>query len=184
MSEELDDIVDNLREPSAWIRIIFMVGFALVLYLIMAPIIAVLLIVQALFSVITGDANSNLKSLGRVLSLYIKQIIDYLTYNSSLRPFPFSDFPELDEESVSETASEDEGEPVSKPAAKKSAANKSSAKKTGTKKTAARKAPAKKKTKKKSDEQEAAVSDTDASADSATEQESEQDKKDTGSSSD
>ncbi len=42
MSEELDKLADNLKQPSAWIRIIFMLAFSVVLYLIIAPILAFL----------------------------------------------------------------------------------------------------------------------------------------------
>ena len=37
MSEDLDDIVENLREPSAWARVVFMLGFSLVLYMVIIP---------------------------------------------------------------------------------------------------------------------------------------------------
>lgn len=93
MSEEFDDIVDNLREPSAWFRVIFMMGFAVILYVVIAPIILILMIAQALFSVITGSDNSNLRSLGAALSEYVGQILAFLSYNSETKPFPFSDFP-------------------------------------------------------------------------------------------
>lgn len=175
MPDELDDIVDNLREPSAWFRIIFMVGFALVLYLIMAPIIAVLLIVQALFSVITGESNRNLRQLGKALSIYIKQIIDFLTYNSNLRPFPFADFPNLDaddepDESVeSSTAAAAE---ANKPAARSSAASatkKAASKKPATKKAPARKAPSRKKAGQATDEDSASGNTEDEKIDKKSE---------------
>ena len=98
MSEDLDDIVDNLREPSAWIRVLFMVGFALVLHLIVGPIIIVLMIVQALFKLIAGESNFNLRRFGRALGQWVYEVIQFLTYNSPEKPFPFSDFPPLEDE--------------------------------------------------------------------------------------
>jgi|GEM_PF-173445 len=97
MSDELDDIVDHLREPGSWIRIVFMVGFALVLYLIITPLVLVLMIVQALFAVSTGESNYNLRRFGKALSEYVRQILHFITYNSHEKPFPFADFPELEE---------------------------------------------------------------------------------------
>ncbi|MEQ9209729.1 MAG: DUF4389 domain-containing protein, partial [Pseudomonadales bacterium] len=67
MSEEMDEIVDNLREPSSWIRILFMLAFATVLYIVIAPLLLVLMLAQALFSVITGSSNQNLGYLGSAL---------------------------------------------------------------------------------------------------------------------
>ncbi|NKB31859.1 MAG: DUF4389 domain-containing protein [Pseudomonadales bacterium] len=129
MSEELDEIVDNLREPNSWIRVLFMIAFAVVLYLIIAPVILVIMIAQALFSLIAGEANSNLKDFSGALAQYIYQILKFLLYGSEDKPFPFSDFP-----SVGDDDGNDE----------------SGSSKTATKKTAAKKSPAKKAAKKKS----------------------------------
>jgi hypothetical protein len=144
MSEELDDIVDNLREPSAWFRVIFMLAFAVVLYVIIAPVILVLMTAQALFSVITGSDNSNLRSLGAALNVYVGQILAFLSYNSEIKPFPFSDFPasvKSDESSelgssdpVVETAVVAEKKVVKKrPATKNNAAASTARKKTAQK---------------------------------------------------
>lgn len=132
MSEELDDLVDNLREPSAWLRIAFMLVFAVVLYLVIAPIILVLMLAQAIFTIVTGDDNDNLRKFGAALSQYIYQILQYLTFNSDEKPFPFSEFP-----GISLDVDIDENEPV-KQAAKKP--EKKSAKKSTAKKSAAKRA--------------------------------------------
>lgn len=93
MAEDIDQIVDNLKQPSNWIRVLFMIGFAILLYVIIAPVIFVLMIVQALFVLLTGESNANLKHLGAVLAQYVLQILLFISYNSELRPYPFSDFP-------------------------------------------------------------------------------------------
>lgn len=87
-----DDIVDNLKEPSQWLRIAFMLALAVALYV--ASLVLILLTVaQALFSLLTGKDNLNLRALGKDLSTYVKQILDFLTYNSQVKPFPFSAYP-------------------------------------------------------------------------------------------
>ena len=98
MSDNMNEIVDNLKQVPAWIRIIFMLAFAIVLYIIIAPVIFILMIAQALFSVITGKTNRNLTLLGFALSQYVSQILKFITYNAEEKPFPFSDFPPLDDE--------------------------------------------------------------------------------------
>jgi hypothetical protein len=130
MSEDLDDIVDNLREPSAWIRVLFMVGFALVLHLIVGPIIIVLMIVQALFKLITGETNFNLRRFGRALGQWVYEVIQFLTYNSKEKPFPFSDFPPLEDE-------EESGEGEGKESKSKKASSKTSGKNGDSARTAA-----------------------------------------------
>jgi hypothetical protein len=87
-----DDIVDNLKEPSHWLRILFMLGFAVVLYVV-GMVVLVLTLAQILFSLLTGKDNPNLRSLGSSLSRYIFEILMFLTYNSEIRPFPFTPFP-------------------------------------------------------------------------------------------
>lgn len=144
MSEEIDTVLDNVRQPSVWIRIVFMLGFAVVLYAILLPIIVVLTVVQALFSVFTGESNENLRYFSMALEQYVSQIIKFLTYNSESKPFPFSDFPQLgDDGGSSEAGDEHRQSPASakqKPAAtKKSSASKASSKKSTGKKTAVKK---------------------------------------------
>ena len=137
MSEELDDLVDNIKEPSAWLRLAFMVVFALVLYLVIAPIILVLMLAQALFSIITGDDNNNLRKFGAALSQFIYQILQFLTFNSDDKPFPFAEFPgialddDIDEMQSAQSAKKSAAKNASKKTAKKKAPRKSAAKKTG-----------------------------------------------------
>lgn len=97
MAEDLEQIVDNLKQPSSWIRVLFMVGFAILLYVIITPIVFLLMIVQALFVLLTGELNTNLKSFGATLAQYVSQIMLFISYNSETRPFPFSDFPPIQE---------------------------------------------------------------------------------------
>lgn len=152
MSDDLDEIVDNLKEPSAWIRIVFMVGFTLVLYLIVAPIVLVLMIVQALFSVLTGETNYNLRRFGKAIAEYVQQILHFISYNSNDKPFPFSEFPALEEDErdnaspgQSDKGGQDEAAATTKPAPKKAAkAAKKTSKKSATAKKPARKKAAKK----------------------------------------
>lgn len=147
MSEDLDDIVENLREPSAWARIAFMLGFSIVLYMVIIPLTLLLTLAQALFSVFTGEDNDNLRNFGASLLAYISQVVRFLTFNSEARPFPFSDFPEWD---GAIEAEKEEKESNAKPAAADSSAGNESAAvdKPAVKKTAKRK-PASKKTAKK-----------------------------------
>ena len=170
MSEDLDDIVENLREPSAWARVVFMLGFSLVLYMVIIPLTLLLTLAQALFSVFTGEDNDNLRHFGASLLAYISQVVRFLTFNSDERPFPFSDFPEDQREGRVEGEGEVEGEAEaeeaiaqakqlaqtksaeadspagSEPAAKKSVKRKPPSKKTAKKTTKKAKEKASKKT--------------------------------------
>jgi len=98
MSIKFDNIVDNLSEANSWIRILLMVVFAAMLYIILAPIILIMMIAQGLFSLVTGDNNSNLRMLGGSLNKYVFQILQFISYNSEDRPFPFSGFPDSEDQ--------------------------------------------------------------------------------------
>lgn len=91
-----DDIVENLKQPSQWFRVAFMVIFAVVLYVV-GLVLTLLTVAQALFSLLTGSDNMNLRALGRDLTTYVQQILAFLTYNSDFKPFPFAPFPTVDD---------------------------------------------------------------------------------------
>ena len=93
MPEQLDDLVENVRELSGWVRVLFVIFFIVVLHLIIGPVIVLLALVQALFLIFTTKANENIAGFGSLLVTYVAQILNFVTFNSESRPFPFSDFP-------------------------------------------------------------------------------------------
>ncbi len=88
-----DDIVENLTQPSQWLRVLFMIVMVVALYVV-GLMLTLVTIGQVVFSLVTGGNNDNLRALGRSLTLYVKQILDFLTYNSEVKPFPFSAYPD------------------------------------------------------------------------------------------
>ena len=138
MSEKLDNIIDNLKQSSVWVRIILMLVFALVLYPVFL-VLLVLMIAQMLFVIITGESNANLRSLGVALSAYVFQIVQFMSYVTDTKPFPFSDFPkaENDDLNVSNEIKQDKKNTVinKKPAAKKVAKKKTASRNSATKKS-------------------------------------------------
>ncbi|MEZ5527240.1 MAG: DUF4389 domain-containing protein [Gammaproteobacteria bacterium] len=125
-----DDIVENLKEPSQWKRIAFMIALAVALYV--ATIVLTLLsIAQALFSLLTGESNENLRALGKDLATYVHQIWSFLSYNSELKPFPFSPYPGSEEQGSEEAEQTVAAEPAPEetPAPAKRAPRKTAAKK-------------------------------------------------------
>ena len=138
MSEKLDNIIDNLKQSSAWVRIILTVAFAVALYPVFL-VLLVLMIAQMLFVIITGESNANLRSLGVALSAYVFQIVQFMSYVTDTKPFPFSEFPkaENDDLNVSNEIKQDKKNTVinKKPAAKKVAKKKTASRNSATKKS-------------------------------------------------
>lgn len=175
MSDQIEDIVENLKQSSVWVRILLMIGFAFVLYMVILPAIIILTVAQALFVAITGEANRNLRGLGSLIEQYVSQIIAFVTYNSEARPFPFSEFPS--EEITDEGGSPSKTSPTKKKTgstadkkAKQSAPKKADTEtKSTVKKAVKKKAPAKKAAKSSADapaDKEAASKDESSASDS------------------
>lgn len=134
-----DDIVENLKEPSQWLRIAFMIALAVALY-VAGVVLTLLTIAQAVFSLLTGKDNENLRALGKDLSTYVHQILEFLTYNSELKPFPFSSYPGSEEVIIVEpTAAPAKSAEAKKTAPKKAAAKKPASKAASTRIPAAKK---------------------------------------------
>jgi hypothetical protein len=139
-----DEIVENLKKTSSWLRVLLTLGFFVALY-VSAVVLFVIILAQLIFSLLTGADNQNLRRLGAGLVDYVGQILGFVTFNSAQRPFPFAPFPAVtpdtaEPEPVPEAEPVPAAEPEPEPAAptlQESPAP--AAKTTATKKPAARK---------------------------------------------
>ena len=64
-----------------------------VLYGVAKAVTTVVVIVQFLVVLFTGSTNTQLLRLGSSLSVYLYQIIRFLTFNTDATPFPLSEWP-------------------------------------------------------------------------------------------
>jgi hypothetical protein len=90
MDEELKQ---HLTDESQWLRLLYMVLFAVIFQLVEA-VITIVVVIQFLWVIISGARNENLLSLGARLTAYARDILAFLTYCTSAKPFPFADWPE------------------------------------------------------------------------------------------
>ncbi len=90
MDEELKE---HLTDESQWLRLLYMVLFVIIFQLVEA-VISIVVVIQFLWVIISGSRNENLLSLGSKLTAYARDILAFLTYCSSTKPFPFADWPE------------------------------------------------------------------------------------------
>ncbi len=89
------DIKNNLKNVNQWTRIIYMILFT-VIFNVASFVIGVVVLVQALFAVVTGGQNGNVQKLGSGLAHFIHEIVSFLTYTTEEKPFPFSSWPEVE----------------------------------------------------------------------------------------
>ena len=87
-----DQLKSNLTSSEHWTRFIYMLLFAVFLY-IASILAAVLVAAQFVFALITGSPNIRLREFGGETATYINQVWLFLTYNSEEKAYPFSDWP-------------------------------------------------------------------------------------------
>ena len=100
VSEEFIDSEEwkeNLLKQGKWLRLLWMIGFSFIYYLSM-KVLWIIVLVQFLFVLLTDKRSSNVTKVSRGFRNYMIQILDYINYHSSEKPFPFSDFPSSEEE--------------------------------------------------------------------------------------
>ncbi len=101
-TEALDEIIDeekrltdHLSDKGTWIRLLHMILFGII-FRITELVIFLIAIVQFLFKLLTGESNPQLRSLGRSLAGYVREIAAFLTFDTEARPYPWSDWPSGD----------------------------------------------------------------------------------------
>ena len=86
------DILKSLKKQDHWARLLLMIIFAFVNYIV-RMVVLLIAVIQFLFVTVTSKTNANLLTFARSLTHYSYQIMMYLTYVSEERPFPFAIWP-------------------------------------------------------------------------------------------
>lgn len=81
-------IKDNVTNVNQWTRILYMLLFGVILYLVMMVLWAIV-VIQAIFALLTGSPNSEIVRFSGNLVTYLRQIASFLTYNDEKKPYPF-----------------------------------------------------------------------------------------------
>lgn len=91
-------IKDNVTNGNQWTRILYMLLFGVILYLVLMVFWAVV-VVQAIFALITGHPNSEILKFSGDLVRYLREIAAFLTYNDETKPYPFQAWQATESES-------------------------------------------------------------------------------------
>ena len=84
---------ENLVRRDIWNRALYMLLFAIE-YSVAEAIIVLLAIFQFVALLITGQVNELLLRFGKNLSVFMFDILEFQTFNSEIKPFPFSPWPD------------------------------------------------------------------------------------------
>lgn len=87
-SANQSDMEKNVKSRSTWMRLLFMLIVAL-LYGVSRIVLGVVVITQFFFVLLTGEIKEELKTLGKSLAVYSYQVVQYLSFNTEEKPFPF-----------------------------------------------------------------------------------------------
>lgn len=88
-----EDLKQNLSNENTWLRLLFMILFAVVLAL-SDLLLAAVVILQFGFVLFGGERNRQLLDFGADLARFRYHTVRYLTYNTDERPWPFAPWPE------------------------------------------------------------------------------------------
>ena len=86
-------LTENIKKPSIWVNFFLKVIYLIFLNFII-PFLGFITLLQLLFSLGSKKPNDNLISFSKKISIYIYQIINFITYSSDERPWPFNAFPD------------------------------------------------------------------------------------------
>ena len=87
-----EQLKQHLTARDTWLRGFYIVLFT-VIYTVAEIILVAVVVFQFLATLITGARNERLVTLGQSLSTFVYQILRYVTFNSDIRPYPFSAWP-------------------------------------------------------------------------------------------
>jgi len=102
------NVKENVKNVDVWLRGLFILVFGIIFYF-LCILISLVVVFQFVMRVITGSLNQNIYTLSEGLCLYAFQILNYVTFRSEERPYPFSEWPKgvqkliIDNSETSET---------------------------------------------------------------------------------
>lgn len=82
----------NVQPENPWLRLLYLILFA-VIFNIAELVFFVVVIIQFICKVATGQVNDRLRAFGHNLAVYARDIIDYMTFYNDRKPFPFRAWP-------------------------------------------------------------------------------------------
>jgi hypothetical protein len=89
-----EEIKLNLSSSENWIRGLFVLLFV-VIYGVAELVVYLIAIFQFLTLIISGKTNDAVAKFAKNLNYYVYEILEFITFNTEDKPFPFKDFPSI-----------------------------------------------------------------------------------------
>lgn len=84
---------EKLSVKDKWIRLLFMIVFAVVVYWVALILVWIIAAFQFIYALFVGKPLHTLVPFSNGLSQYIYEIMQFLTYVTEEKPFPFKSWP-------------------------------------------------------------------------------------------
>ncbi|CAL7961727.1 conserved hypothetical protein [Gammaproteobacteria bacterium] len=88
----MDNLKEKLLVKDKWLRGLFMLFFIVIKYLV-SWLIVLIALFQFVVDLLMGKPNDKLMAFTKHLNTYLLQIVNFLTFNSEKKPFPFANWP-------------------------------------------------------------------------------------------
>ncbi|MEI8055173.1 MAG: DUF4389 domain-containing protein [bacterium] len=88
----MDNLKEKLLVKDKWLRGLFMLFFIVIKYLV-SWLIALIALFQFVVDLLMDKPNEKLLAFTKQLNSYLLQIVNFLTFNSEKKPFPFTSWP-------------------------------------------------------------------------------------------
>ena len=88
----MDKLKEKLLVKDKWLRGLFMLFFIVINHLI-SWLIVLIALFQFVTDLLTGKPNYKLLAFTKNLNSYLLQVVNFLTFNSDKKPFPFTNWP-------------------------------------------------------------------------------------------
>lgn len=82
------DLKAELTARDKWIRLLYIIVYA-VMFQVAEVIVGIAAVIQFLWTLFTGQANANLRDFTQRLAEWLRQTVEYVTWSSDARPWPF-----------------------------------------------------------------------------------------------
>lgn len=82
----------KLLTKNKWVRGVFILFFIIVKYIV-SLLINFIALFQFIVDLLTGKPNDKLLTFTQHLNIYLLQIVNFITFNSDNKPFPFTNWP-------------------------------------------------------------------------------------------
>jgi len=86
--DRTEEIKKNILSADQWIRILYMVFYAVACWMLLF-VLPIIILIQVIITLISGRDNTNLRELGALLADYLHNAMNYLLYVTDEKPWPF-----------------------------------------------------------------------------------------------